>query len=292
MNKNQYLKIRYRVIRAILPKKYRHVALYWPTIKIKKNSKQLVIRKFFFKRYFLNINNIKIKEQKDLVIVGSGPSINSLNLKKLKQYDCIFLNGSIILSKDLNIKPFAYFIIDVNFIIKRSDLLKNIPDGTNLFLTLGVIRFIAELNIKTLLKNNIFLVKEIPISKYYNYKNYEKFDWLVFNKKQGFSKNCNKNFYDGGSVMSYAIQYSYMLSTKNTYLLGLDISNSNEPRFYENNKNKLKSGLENCFDSRILPFMEISKKLFNEQGLSIYNCSKTTKLPYSIIPYSNKFEQV
>lgn len=86
--------------------------------------------------------------------------------------------------------------------------------------------------------------------------------------------------------MSLAIQIAFSLQPKKVFLLGLDIGNAAEPRFYENNANKQKCGLLKDYETKILPFMKLTRHIFDAHGREIFNCSPITKLPYEVIPYS------
>ncbi len=91
--------------------------------------------------------------------------------------------------------------------------------------------------------------------------------------------------------MSIGIQLAYFCKADRTYLVGLDIGNANQPRFYETNKNKQKSGLLKDYQEKILPFMKEASLMFKDEGMRLYNCSPVSKLPYDIIPYSDYLDK-
>ena len=66
----------------------------------------------------------------------------------------------------------------------------------------------------------------------------------------------------------------------------LDIGNAEtEPRFYEKEQDRIRTGLLKDYDELILPFMRLAAAWYNQHEYRIFNCSPVTKLPYSVIPY-------
>lgn len=213
----------------------------------------------------------------EIFIIGSGPSIRKQALERLQHKNTILLNGAISLIASCKLHPLGIVIIDDSFIRKHINMLNLIPRGTHLFLSFFAIKEIIK-HFPSLLQNPIYLVHElkfdtdiVPISIEEKIQQFDKPTWGVF---------------DGGTVMSVAIQIAAFIRAKNVFLLGLDIGNSNtEPRFYENKSNKCRSSLLTDYETKILPFMEVASKWFKINNLSLFNCSPITKLPYSVIPY-------
>lgn len=94
--------------------------------------------------------------------------------------------------------------------------------------------------------------------------------------------------FQAGTVMSAAVQLAAFLNIHHVYLLGLDISNAEkEPRFYETQKDKVRTGLLRDYERQILPFMKLASVWYRNAGWTISNCSPVSKLPYSVIPYQD-----
>jgi len=232
--------------------------------------------KFIKETEKLSYNNMDIDE-KEIFIVGAGPSIKKQKLEILKERQTALLNGSITLIKEYGLKPAFIAIIDSNFCIKRGEMLKLIPNGSRLVLSYSAMKEIALYYPETIKNNRIFLIMQMHDWKhaYLSDKGYEIFD------------NFDYGFLDSGSVMNLAIQTAAMKRIKNIYLAGLDIGNANEPRFYENKTDKMKSGLLKDYETKILPFMKLASKWTKDHGIKMFNCSPVSKLPYSIIPFSD-----
>ncbi|GLT13155.1 hypothetical protein [Vibrio algivorus] len=279
---NKKIIIRRKIIKQFFkltkPKEMKETSDYWPDMRYiddiltfkGKEIKTVPINDFLSKETYSEIN-----------IIGSGPSVNDLDKSLLKDKGNIFLNGAINIATENKLPVLCLIIMDATFVRNRFDLIRDIKEPCHLFLNLGSACAIAERDISLLKKHKITIFK---ISKGNNLN--------FFNdEKSYFSKSLNHGIFDGGTVMSVAIQLAFHLSPKTVYLLGLDINNSKEPRFYETKTNKLKSGLLKDYETKILPFMILARKCYESKKISLFNCSPISKLPYNVIKYSDIYEK-
>lgn len=216
----------------------------------------------------------------ELFIIGSGPSIRSQHIKKLKNRNTILLNGAVSLIESSGLHPLCVLIVDELFCRKRLNLLEKIPPGTNLVLTFPAIKEIAFERPEIIRENKVFVLHE---------KRGSFSDAPVFHENNLFLfDKPTRGVFRAGTVMSAAIQLAAFLKVQSVYLLGLDIGNAeSEPRFYETGKDKVRTGLLRDYEELILPFMKLASVWYDQHGLNIFNCSPVTKLPYSVIPYQN-----
>ncbi len=268
-----------RYLRLIHKDKLYSYSVY-PYIKIQEKSNG-IFDVFFKNKYLFTSKSFDCLKgnYESIFIVGSGPSVSKQNTDKLKGKTVIFLNGSILTALEKSIIPMAYIVMDANFILNRLDIINKIQKGTNIILSPSAIKALAFFSPKTLQENNIFIFFHITER---NSENKIYFD---------FSSDPKQGFADGGTVMSIGIQLAYFCKADRTYLVGLDIGNANQPRFYETNKNKQKSGLLKDYQEKILPFMKEASLMFKDEGMRLYNCSPVSKLPYDIIPYSDYLDK-
>lgn len=292
MIKEKIYKLKENIIKHyLIIKKGRNNAYsfsYYPYIRLLNKNKIYWKNKFLFETHSFDELN---SNEKDIFIIGSGPSINRQNLALLKNKKVIFLNGSIIIAKKYNIPPFCLTIMDSTFVINRQNIIKEIPSKIPLILSLSVIKAFYYFMPQILKEHPIFLI-ENPLEPYNGTKKEiidldKKYFYISKAGDSAFSLNPSKGLYNGGTVMSNAIQLAFYAGFKRVFLLGLDIGNANQPRFYETNNNKIKCGLLNDYETEILPFMKATRELAEIKGISIYNCSPITKLPYEVIPYFN-----
>jgi len=279
-------------------KNYAYAFSYYPDIKTAPNANGSY-EVFFKKRKILTSCSYDElpKNIDEVYILGSGPSVTHQNIAALKNKNVIFLNGSITVATQHGIKPFAHIIIDKNFIINRSDLLlsfaRTTSEPTPLFLSLPALEAALVFCREIIFKYKIFIIcikeQELMHSQLSPWQLPGKYFAISGDKQTAFSMDLNEGFWDGGTVMGHAVQLCHYLGVRNTYMLGFDIGNAAQPRFYENSKNKQKSSLLRDYETKILPFMTFAAQIFKESSQNIYNCSPVSKLPYEIIAYS-KFQ--
>lgn len=271
---------------------------YFPYIKIENKNNVSYKNKFLFQaKDFKQLREISNCYNEEIYILGSGPSIKTQNLRILQGKKVFFLNGSIQISWQYNITPFFLAITDATFILNRLEIVSKIQPRTRLLLSLSSIKAMKYFCPHILEENEIY-ISNSPLEPYGEKKKQIKdldknYFYISKDGNSAFSLEPSKGLFNGGTVMSNAIQIAFYLGFRNIYLLGLDIGNAQQPRFYENNKNKLKSGLLTDYETEILPFMKATKELAEIQNREIYNCSPITKLPYDVIPYFdfNKLER-
>ncbi len=220
---------------------------------------------------------------KKIAIVGSGPSINDLNLSKLENVDCILLNGTISLIDSHKIRPSLITIIDEQFCRDRFELIKTIPQEVPLLLSDRAIRQIIKIDYHFFINRQVYLAN---FDLFHQYDYQEKYfdDEKISQLEYG--------FLDGGTVMATALQMAIAFKIAQTiYLLGFDIGNANQARFNEQDGKQLPSYLLSHFDTRILPFMKCISQYCKRNNQVVLNCSSQTKLSYEIFAYSNDFSR-
>lgn len=242
---------------------------------------------FYYGKYITEtspLSSLKHNAQSQLPvsIVGSGPSVSKLDLLKLRHTHCILLNGAISLIEQYDINPLCITIIDATFCRNRFELIRKIPTGSRLLLSFTALQQILAIDINELKRHEIFIADTSYLTEY----EYLKPSFSV--RQFGEIKH---GFFDGGTVMATALQCAAALDLGSTvYLLGLDIGNARQPRFYEQSGKVLKSGLLADYETKICPFMQSAARYCTSKQINLYNCSPVSKLPYSIIPYSSFFE--
>lgn len=262
---------------------------YWPYVVVKETQSGRDVW-FKNKKLFSSLSLQGFKRPgEDVYILASGPSVTKLDLSKLVGKNVITLNGSVCAAKKYGFVPFLHLISDSNFILKRSPIVREVPAGVAVGLSLSAVKAAAVFAADLLRKRPLFLIQnplekfpqpllspaDLPTSKF-------KIDDSGIS---AFSLDPDAGLIDGGSVLTLAVQLAYFLQFKRVFLLGFDIGNAAEPRFYETKQNRVKCGLLKDYEHKILPFMKLAAQVFHSSGREIYNCSPVTKLPYSVVPY-------
>lgn len=274
---------------------HRHWHTYWPNLKIEfqPNGQHEVFykgRKVFVTQ---SLAALKASSYDEIVIFGAGPSIKQMDLSKVKPGTAILVNGAMSLANKLAGGPLLCAVLDYAFLRDKvcKDMLYSLPKGTNLLVSDDFFAYGFKRDKHIFDKFNVFIVCN---ATYPHWAKKIEIDTLpIQNFRKGydslFSYNPQFGLFDGGTIVTWAVQMAYYLRAKTTYILGMDLGNFSEPHFYETEKNKIVSiGLLRDYQ-KIENFMRLASEAFTADGLKIFNCSPVTKLPYSIIPFNDYF---
>ena len=279
-----------RYVRWRHGKTFEHVSFYWPHLRMECREENRFLR--YGRRTRIPIHDfrgLRTDQCEDLYILGCGPSVKDLDWVRLRGKPIIFLNGAIQAAARHDLTPFATVILDHTFVMRRPDLLRLTPPSTPLVLSLSAAKAVSRFAPEMLRVCGIhigmdprtpYLEAGVPMQ---DLKGRAEFIVSV-ETDSGFSLDPDAGLFDGGTVMSWAIQLAWHIGFRNVWLLGLDIGNAAEPRFYETDVNRLKSGLMRDYENKILPFMTLAGKVFAKAGRGLYNCSPISILPPSVIP--------
>ena len=241
-------------------------------------------------------------------ILASGPSITSVDFShsKLSQ-PTIFVNGSLsLISQHSFCCIVGYVISDDRFIKHNTKIIENIYSGQPLFITKPVVDALADRLPELIEKyhdsisiiypvdrpsptttNNPSLLKALPLlSKLankklslYNFRDHPDFviDTSSYPKPIGVSLNIEKGFVEAGTVAFVAAQLAYTLGAKQINLYGVDLINSNQPRFYESTEDAAPCKLDKAIYNRIVPSFNLMKQVYAEHGVQVINKSNVSK---------------
>lgn len=252
---------------------------------------------------------LTLPPQKSVNILASGSSIHSANLNKISQQPCIFVNGSIELMETYDFQqPVAYVITDPRFIRNNLAILQNRYHGQcPLYLTQAVLEKLADTD-RNLIKKYVQHLRliysvERPIrqpSKHFLAKFFRKNNKRLLmdfaNHPQfvieghgdttiGVSLDISHGFVEAGTVAFVATQLAYRLGFSEIHLYGIDLINAHEPRFYENVQNSAPSKLTPAICNRIVPSFDLLAKVYQQQGVMVYNHSSVSKDLFKNLPF-------
>ncbi|WP_020395791.1 6-hydroxymethylpterin diphosphokinase MptE-like protein [Thiolinea disciformis] len=273
------------------PKKW-HYLEYWPELRLERQQQsETLIFQNNLKISSRNVDELKaLFTAQTVFLVGAGPSINEQNLAPLKSSQTLFLNGALSLLESHQLKPSAVLIIDKGFIQRHQHFLRLIPVGTPCIFTLGVVRQILRFEPEFFEARPLYLIEKA--SKPYGRPalTTAQLDAHYFAKSEDVacSLDIKKGFAEAGTVMYVAAQLMLYWRAQTIILVGFDLGNAQQPRFYETQQSraKNKSGLEKALHARILPAFTLFKKLCDERGIQLTNASHLSQMPYDIIPFN------
>lgn len=220
-------------------------------------------------------------------VIASGSSAKDFPFHTFSDIPMITMNGAISMFIDTPIKPFFYVCTDRGFssqqpelfaeAMRRSERVALWEDhykGANVAVN-GELYFLhkaPKAKFTDLLRKDPELIRNRP------YPGSRK-------KSLGFSKNMQRGFFDARTVAYVALQIAYHAGFNKVFLVGVDLD-QNAGRFYEGRHSKLSPcGLDQHYDSRILPSFELMAESVVDENFAVYNLSATSRLPRTVIPY-------
>jgi len=212
-----------------------------------------------------SLSNIeKVKKNKKLLILGTGPSLNNINKDIFNHVDTLSVNGYAKLIKDDNWpSPTYYMIQDLEVSEKVEPYLDSVKS--------------------IVISSSYLYAKNRNLKKYVNYLFNHYFidhafchDYLPYTYKK--TKNASKYITDGYTVVYSAIELAEYLGYEEVYLLGVDASYSSDV----NARNIVNiNKVDNTYDSagdRIV--FAIKNYVASETKLKLYNCSIQGRLDF------------
>ncbi|WP_201617982.1 hypothetical protein [Psychrobacter urativorans] len=244
--------------------------------------------------------------QQAVNIIASGPSIANIAFSGLQDTPTIFVNGSISLIQEHNFTDVVgYVISDARFINHQPEILQKYYTGQPLYATLAVFEAMAVTHPDIMrtyhdamrvlypvdrpwgVKSNKLLFSKLafrkkllnnkkPLTYFTNHPNFI-IDDSLNSAAIGVSLNITYGFVEAGTVAYVATQLAFSRHASAIHLYGIDLLNSNQPRFYENEDNSAPSKLDKAISDRIVPSFNLLGKVYKEHGVPIINHSPVSK---------------
>ncbi|KRU23328.1 hypothetical protein [Psychrobacter piscatorii] len=242
----------------------------------------------------------------DVNIIASGPSVQQLALSELLDTPTIFVNGSLSLTRQHQFTHVAgYVISDARFINHQPEILHQYYTGQPLYATLAVFEAMAtthpdimrtyhhamrvlypvdrpwgvksnKLSFNKLIFKKKRLNKKMPLSYFINHPNFV-IDSSHSSTEIGVSLNVTHGFVEAGTVAYVATQLAFSRHAATIHLYGIDLLNSDQPRFYENNNNRAPSTLNKVMNERIVPSFNLLSRSYKAHGVTVINHSPVSK---------------
>ncbi|MBL0371934.1 glycosyl transferase [Rhizobium sp. KVB221] len=218
-----------------------------------------------------------------IVIIGSGPSVNSVELARLPSKSSILLNGAIGLVGEKIAMPLAIAIEDERFIWRHFDMIRDrLAIDVPCLFSPGVLRALYEIDKGWLTGRQVVLIDDIrkpygaPCRRDADLRQLD-FVTLSADGKAGFSTAPDRGVFQGGSVVISALQFALASPARHIGLVGIDISNADAPRFYEKKGSMAFSGIAGA-EARILAHIALAKEVAERNGVELVNHSAVSAL--------------
>jgi Kdo-III transferase WaaZ len=286
-----------------LPHSFRHMMYIRPYLKVTEHddsTKSFTYRKKFLARS-MPVSLLKQYRDDEIFVIGSGPSLNSQDLSKLADKTVVLMNGSYHLASEIAFTQVIYIVTDFDFIRGHPELVfRALKSNACCIFPSDCVRAICDIDPDILRRcpfiaiDDIQRVPNLPMMKFRQFEQWASqqtnihYDISRSTKDHfiGFSENLQLGFFRGGTVMYVALQIACYLNPQRLYIMGFDIGNSSQPRFYESSDNKKPSHLLQDYQRFIEPAVRLfSEKVLPHKQLTVYNLSPVSKLPRSIIPF-------
>jgi hypothetical protein len=216
-------------------------------------------------------------------IIGSGPSVNDCDLSALPPGSAILLNGAISLIGEGVATPLGIAVEDERFIWRHFDLVRQrVGAGTICLLSVAVLRAICENDRGFLADKRVILIDDIRKPYGARRRPMQELAGLDYARcndalTAGISLQPDRGIFIGGSVAISALQFALYCRPQTIGLIGIDISNAGEPRFYERAGQSAFSGIARA-EARIVDHFALGRVVADEMGIALVNYSPVSAL--------------
>ncbi len=232
-------------------------------------------------------------------VMGTGPSIQSMNLRTLEGRYLIGVNGAIAMFNELGVRPNAYVITDRDFFENRFEMVRDVMlSGAKCFFSFAGLSRICQREPALLRDANVYLTE--VVNRRYGVPRlsqaafiewaYSDPDFAMPDEKRtddsrvGFSRNMEKGVFCGRTISFRALQIAYYLGFRNLYVLGMDLNyRGDNPRFYETSESMRPTKIDKDYDPYILPAFSVLASLCRAGEVAAYNLSPASRLPANIM---------
>ncbi|UTL79032.1 lipopolysaccharide biosynthesis protein [Pseudomonas putida] len=222
-----------------------------------------------------------------VVILASGASAKQFPLLEFSHLPVIAMNGSVSLTAACAVKPFFYICTDKSFRIQQPELFA-LALRDSQCLALWPEQFVgADIPLGT---------ECYPLHKADNPGMLDGLRghgathvcsrawWSKRARSIAFSKDLSSGYFDARTVVYVALQLAYHLGFEQVLLVGVDLDQS-LGRFYENGKGQHSPcGLDQHWESRILPSLTLMAEQVVSERFRVYNLSEVSRIPAALIP--------
>lgn len=227
-----------------------------------------------------------------ILLTATGPSVKEICFKHPTPCPSMGLNGAWSLHESVDFK--FYVIVDMGFLDCRQEMVAEIVSDPNLTLFTtahGIARIVDRLSLANI-KCSLALIEDaafkifqpkIPASELgKRYANVRCASFAENRPDLGFTTDIRHGVFDAGTVAYWALQIAAFLGFNTLYIVGLDMNNFNQPRFYESENNKLPSFLAESFEDLIVPAFTHASRQLQKRQIKVINLSPNSALPQHI----------
>lgn len=216
-----------------------------------------------------------------ILIIGSGPSVKALSPWAVPSRQALLLNGAISLIGEGLPDPLAIAIEDERFVWRHHEMITQLaPADVPLLLSPGAIRALCDIDGSFLAGRAVILIDDGR--KPYDHPRRDDaelraLDHVTLRGAAGFSSAPDRGVFQGGSVVVSALQFALATAANEIGFIGVDISNADAPRFYEEPGAAAFSGVSDA-EKRILDHIALARDEAAARGVRLVNHSPLSAL--------------
>ncbi|MEM6052790.1 sugar glycosyltransferase [Erwinia sp. P7711] len=277
-----------QIYRYTHPRAFRHNENLWPYVKISR-APTGEISHFSYKNKrvtLVPLSELKNSFTGKILLAATGPSVNDVPFETLPEMPTIGVNGAYVLNG--KVKFSFYLIVDMGFIDNRTNIIHEIIKNEKLILFTtahGIVRIIEKFSLNNI-KCRLSIIEDISCKIYEPKIEDSKLctihssnDAIFFDgKSRGFNTDIRYGIFDAGTVVYWALQMLLFLGFERIYIIGLDMNNFDQPRFYETSSEKLPSMLSQKLNDIIIPSFRHASQVMKNRNVNVFNLSMSSAI--------------
>ncbi len=212
-----------------------------------------------------------------LTIVGSGPSLRDQRIEAITPRTAILCNGAATLAS--RVSPLAVAVEDERFVFRHHAMLAALPHDLPLLLSPAALRAWAERGAPPLQNRAVALIDNVekPVGLARRRLSDPALRGIVIRSQNGaMSIKPDAGVVITGTVAFTALQFALAANPRSILLAGIDLTNDNQPRFYEQG-DRAPSGLSDGLQ-RILAGFAIAKAQAEKRDVTLGCASPVSAL--------------
>ena len=236
---------------------------------------------------FCSFEACRDTQQGPVVILASGASARHFPLAEFAHLPVIAMNGSVAMTAEHGIRPFFYLCTDKSFRQQQPALFATaLRDSERLALWPEQY---ADAEVPASTACYALHKADAPgllggLRGHGDSYVCSRALWSKRARSIAFSKDLAQGFYDARTVAYIALQLAYHLGFDKVLLVGVDLDQT-AGRFYESGQGQRSPcGLDQHWDSRILPSLTLMARAVVNEHFQVYNLSATSRIPAELIP--------
>lgn len=231
-------------------------------------------------------------------IVGSGPSLQDLDIQRIAGFDAMTLNGSIAKYLDAGLYPRHHHMAHRTVFTRHLDYARRaLESGTQCFFPYLGISKLCEADPRLVAYPSLYLYEAIDKKHDHRRLTSQQF-WNTYSREPGiymserfqdrrgtigFNAGSEHGFFTSNTVSVSAVQLALYMGYRTIFMLGMEYGATGKTYFYNQTPETINDLMQN-YDPVIKTCFELAKQAADEQGFEIYNLTPHSLLTEDIIP--------